>query len=418
MMRVKEFIKENRNNIIRDIGRVVKFENPVDALHEMLSVARDLGLEVFNCNDIVGYAYIGSNSDDYIATITHVDIVPAGDGWNSDPFTLVEKDGYIIGRGVMDDKGPGVLCLYALKYLKENTDIKIPVRALFGTDEESGMDDVKYYLANYAPPRFLFSPDADFPIINGEKGIFGAELYSKIQLRDIEEIKGGFAPNAMPCKASAMVCGKEFAAEGVQAHASLPQNGVNAIGVLLKDILDSGILKGDEKKLVEAYYSIDRDWDGEAIGIKCSDDKFGDLTCVGGVVDIRDGRLYRTIDIRYPTSTTGEELLSRLTAFFSDVAEIKLVSNKVPFYMDADKPEVKACIDAYNEVTGTEAKPICIGGGTYARAFPSAVAFGPENNGESPEFVGAIHASNEGASVEELMTALEIYIKALINLEK
>ena len=417
-MGIKEFVRDNKDNIIRDIGRVVAKEDAVEALHEMLAVAEDLGLSTYSCEDIVGYAYIGDNGDDYIATITHVDIVPSGDGWNTDPFTLTQKDGYILGRGVMDDKGPGVLTLYALKYLKDNVKIKTPVRALFGTDEEEGMSDVDYYLENYAPPKFLFTPDSEFPLINGEKGMFGAKVYSNIQLDKIESIEGGFAPNAIPCTAAATVGGIKFEAMGIQTHASTPWDGKNAIGVLLKDILKSGLVSGDERELLVKLLAIDETWDGAALDIKASDDKFGDLTCAGGVIGIEDGRLFRTIDIRYPTTITGSELCDKLKSYFEPMFSFEKVCDKVPFYMDTDKKEVKACMDAYNLVTGLDAKPFCVGGGTYARKFPCAVAFGAETDTVKPSFVGGIHASNEGASIDEFMTALEIYINALINLEE
>ena len=417
-MDIKDFIKENRENIIKDIARVVSKEDAVDALHETLSVATDLGLGVHNCEDIVGYAYIGSDSDSYLATITHVDIVPPGDGWDSDPFTLTEKDGFIIGRGVMDDKGPGVLCLYALKYLNDYVDVKIPARALFGTDEEVGMTDVTYYLENNPAPIFLFTPDSSFPLVNGEKGIYQGKITATVPVDRIESISGGFAPNAIPSKAYAVVDGTSFEADGIQAHASTPECGKNAIGVLLSDILDSGLAKGEEKDLLEKLILLDKAWDGEYLDIKCSDDKFDKLTCVGGVIGIEDGKIVRSIDIRFPTVITSEELTERLNRAFSPYATVEMVMCKEPFYMDPEGKEVKACTDAYDEVMGRHENPMCIGGGTYARKFPYAVSFGPETETEFPPFVGSIHGCNEGASIEELMTALEIYIKAFINLEK
>ena len=135
-----------------------------------------------------------------------MDVVPAGDGWSADPYTMRERDGWIIGRGVLDDKGPSIICLYALKYLKEkNVPLRYGVRALLGSNEETHMDDVEYYLKNYPAPAFCFSPDADFPVCNGEKGIFQGELVSKCPLDTIISINGGFAVNAVPDKATAVL---------------------------------------------------------------------------------------------------------------------------------------------------------------------------------------------------------------------
>ena len=180
---IDAFIAEHEDRIFADIARLVAInsvegkpapgapfgEGPAKALAEALKIARELGLETVNCEDKIGYARVGEG-EDYLATITHLDVVPVGEGWTEDPFVMREREGYIIGRGVMDDKGPSVLCLYALKYLKDRgVPLRYPVRALLGVNEETGMADVEYYLANYKAPLFCFSPDANFPLINGEK---------------------------------------------------------------------------------------------------------------------------------------------------------------------------------------------------------------------------------------------------------
>ena len=117
-----------------------------------------------------------------------------------------EREGWIIGRGVMDDKGPSVLCLYALKYLKDRgIPLRYPVRALLGANEETGMGDVEYYLANYKAPLFCFSPDANFPLCNGEKGITRGRMIAKVPLENIVDIRGGFVSNAIPDKAEARI---------------------------------------------------------------------------------------------------------------------------------------------------------------------------------------------------------------------
>ena len=178
---IDKFINDNRENIVRDIARLVAINSvegkaepgapfgkgPKQALELGREICRELGLEAVNCEDKIGYGQIG-DAEDYLATITHLDVVPVGEGWTGDPFTLREREGYIIGRGVMDDKGPSVLCLYALKYLKDaGVPLRYSIRALLGTNEETGMGDVEYYLDNYKAPVFCFSPDSGFPVCNG-----------------------------------------------------------------------------------------------------------------------------------------------------------------------------------------------------------------------------------------------------------
>ena len=231
---IDKFINDNRENIIRDIARLVAINSvegaaepgapfgngPKQALELGLEICRELGLKAVNCEDKIGYGQIG-DAEDYLATITHLDVVPVGEGWTGDPFTLREREGYIIGRGVMDDKGPSVLCLYALKYLKDaGVPLRYSIRALLGTNEETGMGDVEYYLDNYKAPVFCFSPDSGFPVCNGEKGICNLRIVSKTKLDKIADIRGGVAGNVIPGKAEAWVKGaKPAATESVSVEA-------------------------------------------------------------------------------------------------------------------------------------------------------------------------------------------------------
>ena len=206
------FVQENESAIFRDIARLVAVNSvegeaapgapfgpgPKAALDLGLDIARELGLQAMNCADKIGYAQLGEGAEDrYLATITHLDVVPTGEGWTEDPFVMREREGYIIGRGVMDDKGPSVLCLYALKYLLDRKiPLRYPVRALLGSNEESSMQDLAYYLEHYPAPAFCFSPDADFPLINGEKGIYHALLSSRHRPGNVLEINI-IPPNVM-----------------------------------------------------------------------------------------------------------------------------------------------------------------------------------------------------------------------------
>ena len=211
------------------------------------------------------------NEEKYIATVTHLDVVPVGEGWTKSPFEMWEKDGYIIGRGVMDDKGPSVVCLYALKYLKErNIPLRYPVRALLGANEETGMGDVQYYLKNYPAPAFAFSPDSDFPVCNGEKGIYQGMIYSRCAPEKIVSIEGGMAFNVIPDKAEAVLkCSGTLPEEtenvkvsakdglitvnafGKAGHASMPEGKINAIGVLVNYILENNLCYDGEKYSVK-----------------------------------------------------------------------------------------------------------------------------------------------------------------------
>ena len=448
---IDRFVEENTEAIKRDIARLVAVNSvegepeadapfgrgPREALDLGLQIARELGLETVDCEGKIGYAALGEG-EDYLATITHLDIVPVGEGWTGDPFVMRERDGWLIGRGVLDDKGPSVLCLYALKYLKEKqVPLRYPVRALLGANEETGMADVEYYLANYRAPIFCFSPDADFPLVNGEKGIFHGKILAKVALEKIVDIHGGVAANVIPPKAEATVRAESLSsservtaeqigeglwklrAEGVGGHASMPEGTVNAIGVLVDYLLENEVCGGREKELLELLAALHRYSDGSGLGVQADDGLFKPLTIVGGVIGVKDGQLFQTLDSRYPTNTSGEQIAARVCARAGELAEVTVDRDAAPFYMSLDNPAIQACIGAYNAVTGENAEPFTIGGGTYARDFPNAVSFGPEHfDRPTPAFVGPIHGADEGACLAWLLEALKVYILALIELEK
>ncbi len=451
---ISNFVKSHEADLIRDIGRLVSIPS-VEGLAEQdapfgreskraldcaLQIAEELGLQAVNCENRIGYAVIGEdNGQGYLATITHTDVVPAGDGWEADPFTLRIQDGFLIGRGVLDDKGPTVLCLYALKYLKENcSKLRYPVRALLGCNEETGMQDLKHYLAHYPLPLFCFSPDADFPLINGEKGIYHALLTSTHIPVKVLELEGGVAANAVPAKASALVRADslessnsvhaeetepglwKLSAAGISGHASMPQGTVNAIGLIVDYLLCQNIPDETELPYFRFLQKLHKATDGSGLGIQSADGRFSPLTAVGGKIITDNGRFSQTIDCRYGTATSGEAITARLREEAGESAEVSVLGDAVPFYMDPENPAIQACIESYRTVTGEkEAKPFTIGGGTYARHFPNATAFGPEHpERKYPAFCGPIHGVNEAASIADFLEALQIYILTLLRLEE
>ncbi|MBR3294577.1 MAG: Sapep family Mn(2+)-dependent dipeptidase [Oscillospiraceae bacterium] len=448
---IDRFVAENETRIFEDIARLIAIdsveaeekpgmpfgEGPAKALQEALKIAQELGLDAVNCENYIGYAQLGEG-EDYLATITHLDVVPVGEGWKEDPFTMREREGYIIGRGVMDDKGPSVLCLYALKYLKDHDiPLRYPVRALLGANEESGMRDVEYYLENYKAPLFCFSPDANFPLCNGEKGIYHGRMIAKVPMENIVDIKGGTVANAVADKAEAWIRAAQvqpaervtvervedglwhLTASGIGGHASLPEGTINAIGVLVNTILEQKLAGEQEEKFLRALAKLHENADGSGLGVQADDGLFKPLTIVGGVIGVENGRMVQTLDSRYPTNTSGEKIASIIREKLGDVAELTVDRDAAPFYISVDKPEVKACIDAYNAITGENAEPYTIGGGTYARDFPNAVSFGPEHPERPvPDFAGPIHGVDEAACKDWLLEALKVYILALIELQK
>ncbi len=410
--KIDAFVAANKEQILKDIATLVSINSvegapeegapygagPRAALDKTLELAAGMGLATRNCENHIGYAELaGADAEKYLATICHVDVVPEGNGWTEDPFKMEIRDGWMIGRGVADDKGPMVATLYALKFLKEEgVSLRYPIRALVGDNEETHMHDVDYYLANYPAPVFCFTPDAEFPVCNGEKGHFDGKLVSPVCNGIIKDFVGGVATNAVPDRASALVAtditklrnapnitlepegdGVRIRGWGKSGHAAMPEGTVNAIGLVVNYLLD------------------------------------------GGKMSMVDGRMVQTMDSRYPTCTDGDTIAKQIRAAIGTGAELTDVGSAKPFYIEADTPAIKACIDTYNEVTGENATPFTMGGGTYARHFPYAVSFGPEHSDMVlPEFGGPMHGANEAAPIDKLLEALKIYIIALLRLEE
>ena len=450
MLSKEEFVEREIENMKRDLGLLVSHPSvfATDAepfglenqkvLADALRMMQDSGLRTKNLENYCGYGEAGEG-EKLVGILAHLDVVPAGEGWNTDPYTMVEKDGVLYGRGVSDDKGGAVASLYALKYLIETGyPFKKRVRLILGCNEETGMKDVEHYLANYPAPLFCFSPDADFPLICGEKGIWHGRMSALTKAENIVSISGGVAPNAVSslCEAVVKAGGNalqstedveasfdgelwHLTAHGISGHASLPEGTKNAIGVMLQYLLDNAVPSEAEKPFLEAALLIHKATDGSAAGIDAVSEGFTPLTVVSGMIGMEDGVIWQSLDSRYVPSTSGEEILSKLRSDFEGAAEVTCTRDAAPFYKSPECPEIKACMDAYCTVTGEKAEPFTIGGGTYARDFPNAVGFGPEYEGrERPAFVGSMHGAEEGASKTELLQSLKIYILSLLNLEE
>ena len=467
--RIDAYVDEVWPDVLADIAALVAVPSVVDAklaeegsphgpaAHEALRVALGiagrLGLRPHDCDGWIGYADLPGASSRQVATIAHVDVVPAGEGWAASPWEMRRRDGYLLGRGVIDDKGPAVLSLYAahwfVRQASEGRVLPYTLRAILGSDEEVGMTDVEYYLAHEPQPAFLFTPDAEFPVCCGEKGRVGGEFVSApLEGGSIRAFEGGTVGNAIPGLASctvALAAGRtaedlphaagidveavegtgsagerlvRLTAHGKGGHASLPAGTVNAIGMLVDYLLGNGLVAGEDRRAVELLARIFASTDGSSLGIDATDDLFEPLTCIGGTIRLEGGRLVQTIDSRYPKSITGDEIVRRLQGVAAEYgATFELGSDMVPFYIDPANPCVTALVDAYNEFTGKNAEPFTIGGGTYARHFANAVSFGPEEPGEVfPDWVGSMHGPEEGVSEELLRRSLKMYIYALEKL--
>lgn len=382
-----------------------------DCLLKALRLMNTLGFSTKNCEGYCGYGEVGEG--ELFGILCHLDVVPEGEGWSVPPYGGQTVDGKLFGRGTLDDKGPFVACLYAAAKLLETKKPTKRLRFILGCDEESGWKCMEKYLATEEIPASGFSPDADFPVINCEKGIVYHTL--TLPLPEGVEITAGLRPNMVPDKAEATVpaekssllpYGKKdgdkirISAFGKAAHGSHPEKGENALVKLLS-------ILGAEYNELKTLADIFGCSDGSTVGLNLSDDKSGDLSWNLGTARTDNGNFIMELDIRYPVSFNRDFVTDKLKKL---PCEVEQGFYHDPLYVPEDNPLVKKLIAAYDKVTGEHARPISIGGGTYARALPLGVAFGP-CFGDAP-----IHEVDEYISLEHFRTLIDIYTEAIDSL--
>ncbi len=453
---IKEFVDAHWDEIQQDFAHLIAIPSVLDeesasdeapfgkparqCLDEVLAIAERLGLEAQPCDNYCAVADLPGKDDQQIAVVAHVDVVPAGPGWNTDPFELVVRDGWMLGRGVQDDKGPGLLGLWAAAYFVEKGITPAhTIRVIFGSNEETGMVAIKKYVKENPEPDFMFTPDAEFPVISGEKGIVHGEI--SLQLAEdstIVDMSAGVAGNVIPAHAEATVRASyaqlpqaEFIsledkgeglvriqASGISGHASMPEGTRNAIKVLFDYLVNNDLISASDAPVASFIQTLVADSYGRSLGIACEDDFLGELTCVGGVLTLEGKKLTASIDVRYPTAITLEGITeaveSQLAACGGSFEPGHVEHSHV---VDPSSAPVAALMKSYVDFTGSHADPIAIGGGTYAKRFKNSVAFGPvELERDMPSWAGVIHGPNEAMSIEEAKSALAIYIGSLLNL--
>jgi succinyl-diaminopimelate desuccinylase len=425
------------------------FGRPIeDTLRYVLSVANWLGFPSENVDHLVGRARFGGSGKEY-AVLSHLDVVPAGTGWTVPPFAATLREGRLYGRGSIDDKGPAIASIFALAAARsalETAGIE-PSHAillLFGTDEESDWRDMEYYRAHHGLPSSGFSPDGDFPIVNGEKGILGLRLASmKGAGSMLKAAKGGTRVNVVPQHAEAVIAatpdrlmtlldvaatsrrddgfivnargsGDEVtvSVDGSSAHASTPAKGKNAITRLLGILDSAGVLQG-LPMLQFIARSVGMDWTGRDLGVNLSDQISGGLTLNVGVLDWNDGAGSIDIDIRYPLTSSKSSVMGILGPLLTTTASAVTILDDTPPHFVAPSSSLIATLGrAYREHTYAEPRCVSIGGGTYARLIPDAVAFGPAFPGHPT----TEHGPDEYIELDDLLVATRIYASAMLAL--
>ena len=447
-----------RDQMIKNIQEVVKIRSVIDtpvengpfgkgnkqALEFVLNLCKDLGFEVCNLDGYCGYAQVGKG-EEIFAIITHLDVVPEGEGWDYEPYEAKIVDGYLYGRGVWDDKGPAIISIYALKALMDsNFQFKKRIRLIFGCNEESGSQCVEHYLKKEGQISYGFTPDADFPVIFAEKDINHFKIKGKaINENNVKLLKfnAGVADNAVPGKATFILEDSENLEINIQkitnylkennidysykinqnqvkievigksAHGSVPFEGINAASYALVALSKTNI----KNYFVEMYAKyINTEYNGKSLNC-FAHDQYGDIAVNVGIVNYENNYFEIVINSRLPFNYNTKKQIDSIKETLKNYpVEVILESESKGFHIPENSLLIQNLLRAYQEESNDyESKPICIAGGTYAREFKNCVGFGPSLP-SSP--VENMHGANERLKLSLLEPIFMIYYKAIAYL--
>ncbi|MBQ9139546.1 MAG: Sapep family Mn(2+)-dependent dipeptidase [Ruminococcus sp.] len=417
MTEIRKYLEEKKEEMIEFLGQLIAVRSVQEkaeenfpfgrssakALEIMLDKCSEFGFSVENVDNYAGSADF-NNSEAALGILSHLDVVPEGSGWTSDPYTLKRENGVLTGRGTIDDKGPAVASLFAMRALKElNIPLKNGVRLIFGTNEENGGDDIEHYCEKFPLPPMVFTPDGEYPVINGEKGML--RIYFSAELGEKMEIKAGEVINAVPMACSVKTDISASLYEGKSAHASTPEKGENAITKFLADYSGNSTALNNLKHIFQH---------GDVEGSAIFGEKSANFTCVLSLLKTVE-KYEKTyieggIDVRFPFGHTKEDvqkiICGKLEAAGITVDSVMAVD---PHYTDENSDFVQSLLRVYEQVTGEKGRCITIGGGTYVHDIEGGVAFGAEYEGGS----GNMHGADEFITEESLLLNAEIMAEAI-----
>lgn len=419
-----------------------------EALDYMLNIGKEEGFRVKNVGGYAGHIEWGEG-EELVGILGHVDVVPPGSGWSHDPFRPYLKDEKLFARGVQDDKGPVLAAFFAMKMLKEmGIDPGKRIRLILGTDEERSWKCMDHYFKHEEMPDYGFSPDAEFPVIHAEKGLIDLAFHIPVPENEgngnvqLLQLSGGDRLNMVPASAQAVLqTSKQDSVKrlfetyvtdrkidgniellnsmemkvicyGKTAHGSIPEQGKNAIMFLLEFLtgLDlSHPLKEKLKKII-GYF---RSTSGKGLQIHSRDDVSGSLTLNTGTLRWEQKHMNIGVNIRYPVTIPIENWYPQILS----VAELEgwsvnTIDHMEPLYVPQDDLLVKILLNTYENHTGQKAKPISIGGATYARVLKKGVAYGAM----FPDRPDTAHQADEHMIIDDLVRSTAIYADALLQI--
>ena len=421
---------------------------PAAALEAALALAQDWGMTTSEDEGYVGLADL-NDKEDLLHILAHLDIVGAGDHWDTDPFTLVRDGDLIYGRGTDDDKGPAVSALLAMRCIKElGIPLKGNVKLILGTDEESGSKDLAHYFASHPFAPHSITPDTCFPVTNIEKASYAPRFSQTWDAQPAAEnqllsLHGGIRVNVAPgnCTAKLRSLSKaavaapmaevaaatgvlfEAAEEngiltveatGIQAHASRPHEGKNAITAMLTLLGKLPLAQDAAAKAaarLNALFPYGDDH-GVSLGIAAEDEISGKTTVTLSLLDLDETGFTARFDSRDALCATEESTKTFLEAKFAALGWNCEGSFNPGHHVDANSPFIQILLDTYEEFSGRKGYCEAIGGGTYVHHIPGGVAYGAGEH----DFDSRLHGANERARISQLLLTAEIYAAVIARI--
>ncbi|MBQ9657572.1 MAG: dipeptidase PepV [Clostridia bacterium] len=419
-------------------------EGAKKALEYALELGKSLGFRTKNIDNYCGYIEFGEG-EKLVGIIGHLDVVPSGDGWDTEPFKATIKENKIYGRGAIDDKGPVVSALYAMKAVKDNLHVNSRVRLILGINEEKDWKCINHYKEVEEIPSVGFSPDADFPCIYAEKGICSYFIkedlskYKDLAIKIIEVNCNNNAINVVPkyCRVNIEVDTNkiqldevvknidktveysvngnsiELITRGIQAHAAHPDLGENAISKMI--VCLNNIFKQCNINIFNFFAKhINTEYNGKSLGIDISDET-GNLTLNVGKFELINNNLQIGLNLRIPVNTPINEVTKKIEKIISNYnLNGEVLGVQQPLFVSKEEKLVKTLTGIFNKAVNGNFEPIAIGGGTYARAFKNCVSFGANFPGD----MDMCHQANEFVDIDKLVLASKIYAEAIYELAK
>ena len=443
------YVEEHRQEIIEGTKALLRIPSVLDtydptsptpfgagiheALLSMLERAHKDGFVTKNIENYAAHIEYGEG-ETLLGILCHLDVVPAGPGWTTPPFAPSIRDGKLYARGAMDDKGPTMAAYFALKFLKDlGVPFKKRVRIILGTDEETAWRGIARYFEFEEKPSLGFAPDASFPLIYAEKGMWTFDAEGTYANDALVRFTSGDRYNVVPSEATAelsvdlrepfldflnyqgfkgTVSGNVYTVYGKNAHAMQPHLGVNAAFVLASFLCEH--LDTPYVHAIKKWFAFDPF--AEKLGIDHTDKEMREFTLNAGLFRYGPKEVMIGLNARYPNGfdfNKAEEKVMR--ALKKNHLEYKLKNHAPIHYVKPDTPLVQTLLEAYRKVTHDyDSEPYTIGGGTYARALGHAVAFGMLMPGRKD----VVHQVDEHLYIDDLIEATAIYMEAIYALTR